>query len=77
MDNEARGILGKTHATAEDIRLAWEQAALTAMEKHRSLNVPVATWDWENHQVVSISPDDPAIPTEQEIASGLPPRGQS
>jgi hypothetical protein len=73
MDNEGRGILGDPDATGEQIRQAWERAAIAALERHRSTGVPVATWDWENGRVVLIPADEIAVPDEHSLAGGNPP----
>jgi hypothetical protein len=73
MDNEGRGILGDPEATGEQIRQAWEQAAVAAMEQHRRTGVPVATWDWENGRVLLIPADEIPVPDEHSLAVGSPP----
>jgi hypothetical protein len=77
MDNEGRGILGDWQATGEEIRQAWERAAVAAMEEHRKTGVPVATWDWENGRVILIPADDLDIPNEHSLAGGPPPARKS
>jgi hypothetical protein len=62
MDHDGKGILGDPKATAEEIRQAWEYAALAAMQEHRKAAEPVVTWDWEANRVVLVSPDEFAEP---------------
>ena len=68
MDHEGRGILGDWHASGEQIRQAWERAAVAAMEEHRRTGVPVATWDWENGRVALIPADEISVPDEHSPA---------
>jgi hypothetical protein len=65
MDKDGKGILGDWEATGEQIRQAWEYAALKAMEEHRRTGVPVATWDWETSRVVIVSADEFPLPDEE------------
>lgn len=62
MDNNGEGILGDRQATSEQIREAWEYAALAAMREHRTSGEPVVTWDWENNRVALIPADEIALP---------------
>lgn len=77
MADDERGILGNPQATGEQIRMAWEQAALTAMQVHLKTNVPVATWDWENGQVVMLSPEDESISQPHAMTDATSARERS
>jgi hypothetical protein len=71
MDSEGQGILGNPQATGEQVRQAWERAAMAAMENHRRTGVPVATWDWEHAQVALIPADDASINDEHAVVDGI------
>lgn len=58
MSDNGRGILGDPEATGEQIRRAWEHAAVEAMKVHQRTGVPVTTWDWENNRIVQIPADE-------------------
>jgi hypothetical protein len=69
MDNDGKGILGNPKATAEEIRQAWEFAALAAMQEHVKNGEPVVTWDWETNQVMLVPAEKFAAPELSSTAS--------
>jgi hypothetical protein len=71
MDDEDRGILGNLQATGDDVRQVWERAVLFAMKNHSKAGVPVASWDWDEGEVVLTPADDTPIPQEPALANGL------
>ena len=54
MNDDGKGVLGNREATSEQIRAAWEHAALAALEVHERNGEPVVTWDRENHRVLLV-----------------------
>ncbi len=73
MDDDGKGILGDSEATGEQIRQAWEYAALVAMQEHRRTEVPVVTWDWENHRVALIPAEEFPLPEGRSMAGKSAP----
>jgi hypothetical protein len=68
MSEKGKGVLGDPEVTGEQIRQAWEYAALEAMQEHRRTGVPVTTWDWETNRIVMVSADEFPMPDEQTVA---------
>ena len=58
MNDQGQGILGHHDATPEQVREAWEYAAMRAMIAHRAADVPVTSWDWDNGCVLQVPASD-------------------
>ena len=71
MANNGKGVLGEPEVTGEQIRQAWEHAALEAMEVHRRTGVPVTTWDWESNRIVIVPADEIPISVENSLSGNV------
>ena len=68
MTDNGKGILGDPEVTGEQIRQAWEYAAVEAMEVHKRTGVPVTTWNWETNRIVMVPADEIPTPAENTLS---------
>lgn len=68
MKDHGKGILGRRDATFEEIGEAMGYAFREALKEHKRAGVPACTWDWENHRVVIVPPEEIVIPDEKDEA---------
>jgi hypothetical protein len=77
MTDNGKGVVGEPEVTGEQIRQAWEYAAVAAMDSHRDSGVPVTTWDWENQRIVVIPAQDLPTYETHDLVGQSPVEGKS